>query len=495
MNNLKKLERIKVFISSPNDVSEARDNVRYAINRINSLMAKDYGFLFEPVGSEDIPPGKEKRCQEHINKYVDMAHIYIGLLNQRFGSPTGIAESGTLEEYNRITNRWENEAEKPTVWFFFKSIPEERLGEKDEQLSKVLNFKETISKTDFYHEFDENKEIIEKIENSLSEWLRENKNSHINQNSVEFGLQLNDSDIENVFNIITNKALLAPQNTTNKLSKLGLIINENDQIVLKNSIGAFLRFVKIFINTKHYGNFIKTDYFQSTLKINISSIIKNRQRCDITQEQEKVLSMLLITSHSALYYIFYGDTTIFDNTFVHAHQINKVDLANRLNWESILASVMSFYINDLMNNTLNYEVYNKEIIGQIISMNIVSTFEDEKAFEAAVKMPIVRIPAKGPMQKGSLITVEPAFRLKLGMLFFKMGDYELAINKYDEIINTYSDKDIISAAYNNKGIVLLNMNNKEAANICFHEALKINPGLQEVKDNIRLIDSQKPNNN
>ena len=73
-NNLK---RVFVFIASPGDVSNARNSVRYAVERINKLLAKDNGFLLEPIGWEDVPPGKGKRAQDIINPYVDSASIFM----------------------------------------------------------------------------------------------------------------------------------------------------------------------------------------------------------------------------------------------------------------------------------------------------------------------------------------------------------------------------------------------------------------------------------
>ncbi|GAH38909.1 unnamed protein product, partial [marine sediment metagenome] len=138
-NNLK---RVLVFIASPGDVSDARNSVRHAVERINKLLAKDNGFLLEPIGSEDAPPGKSQRAQEIINQYVDVASIFIGILHRRFGQPTGVAESGTEEEYNRIEQRWENEEPKPEVLMYFKKIPVDQLADPGEQLQKVLAFKE-----------------------------------------------------------------------------------------------------------------------------------------------------------------------------------------------------------------------------------------------------------------------------------------------------------------------------------------------------------------
>lgn len=94
------LKRVLIFIASPGDVPDSRSSVRHAIERMNRLLAKDNGFLLEPIGWEDIPPGRSQRAQEIINPYIDASSIFVGILNRRFGQPTGVAESGTEEEYS-----------------------------------------------------------------------------------------------------------------------------------------------------------------------------------------------------------------------------------------------------------------------------------------------------------------------------------------------------------------------------------------------------------
>ena len=123
------LKRVLVFIASPGDVSDSRNFVRHAVERINRLVAEDNGFLLEPIGWEDIPPGKGNRAQEIINPYINAASIFIGILHRRFGQPTGEAESGTEEEYNLIEQRWVNEEPKPEVLMYFKKIPSEQLAD------------------------------------------------------------------------------------------------------------------------------------------------------------------------------------------------------------------------------------------------------------------------------------------------------------------------------------------------------------------------------
>ena len=90
------LERVSIFIASPGDVPEVRECIRRSVARVNRLVAKNSGILFEAVGWEDIRPGRAARAQEVINPYVDGAHIFIGVLHQRqfFSSFEGSKDFG-----------------------------------------------------------------------------------------------------------------------------------------------------------------------------------------------------------------------------------------------------------------------------------------------------------------------------------------------------------------------------------------------------------------
>ena len=134
----KAIRHFNVFIASPGDTVDARERVRKAVERVNRLVARPNGVFLEAIGWEDIPAGKAKRAQDLINPYVDAAHIFIGILNKRFGKPTGVAESGTEEEYKRITRRWQQETLPPEVMLYFKRHSEEETEDPDSQLRVKL---------------------------------------------------------------------------------------------------------------------------------------------------------------------------------------------------------------------------------------------------------------------------------------------------------------------------------------------------------------------
>src|SRR5438045_1264364 len=190
------LRRISVFVASPGDVALAREHIRHATERINRLVAKEAGFLLEAVGWEDIPPDQASRSQEVINPYVDSAHIFIGILHQRFGQPTGIADSGTADEFLRIEKRWQEEDPKPTIMLYFKKVPADRLADLGPQLKKVLDFKQRIQPSAWYREFEDEAWLEKDVENALADWVYKHRGKTVHTVPEEMPHPVKDQDAD-----------------------------------------------------------------------------------------------------------------------------------------------------------------------------------------------------------------------------------------------------------------------------------------------------------
>src|SRR5690348_1735150 len=100
---------LQVLIASPSDVAAERQSLPIAIYEWNSLNAEAMGTVLLPVLWEThSTPEMGDRAQALVNRQVvDGCDILIGLFWTRLGSPTGDAESGTVEEIERFlaTNR------------------------------------------------------------------------------------------------------------------------------------------------------------------------------------------------------------------------------------------------------------------------------------------------------------------------------------------------------------------------------------------------------
>jgi hypothetical protein len=68
-----------------------------------------------------------------INPEVDSCDLFVGVLWQRWGQPTGIHDSGFAEEFDRARKR-RLESGAPEIWIFFKKVAPDRLNDPGDQL-------------------------------------------------------------------------------------------------------------------------------------------------------------------------------------------------------------------------------------------------------------------------------------------------------------------------------------------------------------------------
>src|SRR5262245_399545 len=91
-----------VFIASPGDVNDERQAVRHYFAEYNRTFAESRGFRFEVVDWENYSDAGAGRPQELITsqileRYRSSLALVVGIMAQRFGSPSGTHESGTEE--------------------------------------------------------------------------------------------------------------------------------------------------------------------------------------------------------------------------------------------------------------------------------------------------------------------------------------------------------------------------------------------------------------
>jgi Domain of unknown function (DUF4062) len=110
-----KADTYRVFIASPSDLKEERVAATEAINDWNAQHAVAESVVLLPVKWEThATPRSSIRPQEAINtELVQNSDILIGMFWTKFGTNTGVAESGTVEEIDQFVA-----AGKPTMLYF-----------------------------------------------------------------------------------------------------------------------------------------------------------------------------------------------------------------------------------------------------------------------------------------------------------------------------------------------------------------------------------------
>lgn len=112
--------KYKIVISSPSDIVEELDAVSEIIENWNITNSDDYGAMLEPVSWKTHATSEiGDRPQAIINKQLELkdCDILIAIFWTKLGTPTGEAESGTIEEIEEF-----RKADKP-VSIYFSSIP------------------------------------------------------------------------------------------------------------------------------------------------------------------------------------------------------------------------------------------------------------------------------------------------------------------------------------------------------------------------------------
>jgi hypothetical protein len=136
------IRNLRLFLASPGGVEAERAAVRRVVDEIN-VPFRRHGWQIEVLGWEDRGPASG-RAQAEINQDVDRCHVFLGIVWDRWGTPTGEHSSGFEEEWERARKRWEADG-SPELWLCFKDIEGEgREGEDADQPAQVTRFRQSI---------------------------------------------------------------------------------------------------------------------------------------------------------------------------------------------------------------------------------------------------------------------------------------------------------------------------------------------------------------
>lgn len=163
------------FISSPGDCLVEREMCQTVIDRVNSGLAKHLKIMFQTFMWEyDVLPDMGKNGQEIIDEYIKKSDydIFVGIMKNRFGSPTKKAGSGTEHEFNdSLQRKSDSPKSTPRILFFFGNenadLNSPDIDEIVEQNKKVKDFKSRIGGNGLYVDF----KSIDEFEKSFEEKL------------------------------------------------------------------------------------------------------------------------------------------------------------------------------------------------------------------------------------------------------------------------------------------------------------------------------------
>lgn len=139
---------LEVFVACPSDCNAHRASVNAAISEVNRILEKPLGVHLKYLGwDESVVPGKASRAQEVINSQIGNNYdILVGILGAKFGSPTGMYESGTQEEFENAIGRFERTG-KPEIMIYIDKSDRDLYSVDIEQFEKVRGFVTMLQKS------------------------------------------------------------------------------------------------------------------------------------------------------------------------------------------------------------------------------------------------------------------------------------------------------------------------------------------------------------
>jgi len=135
-------DRFRIFLASPSGLDDYRRAARDQFEQIRTDVASRCGIDVDAIGWEDISPGFG-RPQSVINPKLDTCNVLVGILGKQLGTPTGVAASGFVEEYDRMAARART-GEDVAIWVYLLPLPDEALADPGEKLKAVLEFRERL---------------------------------------------------------------------------------------------------------------------------------------------------------------------------------------------------------------------------------------------------------------------------------------------------------------------------------------------------------------
>ena len=156
---------IEIMIASPSDVSKERNIIRDVISDWNATNARDRSVVLLPLSWEThTSPEMRDRPQEIINRQLLYdADLLVAVFWTRLGSPTGIAQSGTVEEIEKHLA-----AGKPAmIYFSSASLPPDDVDA--EQYSALKRFKDSCKEEGLIEEYETPEQFKKKFSRQLAQ--------------------------------------------------------------------------------------------------------------------------------------------------------------------------------------------------------------------------------------------------------------------------------------------------------------------------------------
>lgn len=142
----------KCLVASPSDTKEEREICKRIFEELNKSIGESFCFVIESRMWEDnTRPAFGTYSQAVVSEQLGHDYnIFVGIMNNKFGTETKKAGSGTEEEFNNAYNRIIKK-ESVEIMFYFNDEPIKKSEIIPEEVNKVNAFKKKVGDLGGYH--------------------------------------------------------------------------------------------------------------------------------------------------------------------------------------------------------------------------------------------------------------------------------------------------------------------------------------------------------
>jgi Domain of unknown function (DUF4062) len=141
---------IRVFASSPSDVSDERQQLSVVVQELNATLralVPDRPTVVELIKWEThVHPDMGRDAQDVVSRQIPDYDVFLGIMWLRFGTPTQVAGSGTEEEFLDAHAGWQERRSPSHILFYFclQDYPAKEALKNIDQLAKVSKFQSEL---------------------------------------------------------------------------------------------------------------------------------------------------------------------------------------------------------------------------------------------------------------------------------------------------------------------------------------------------------------
>lgn len=143
---------IRILVASPSDTKEERESCLRVFDELNKGIGNNHNFVIEErMWEHDTRPSFGTYSQKVVSDQLGYDYqIFVGIMNNKFGTETKRAGSGTEEEFNNAYEKLVNK-EPVEIMFYFNDEPVRKSELNPTELDKINTFKKKISDLGGYH--------------------------------------------------------------------------------------------------------------------------------------------------------------------------------------------------------------------------------------------------------------------------------------------------------------------------------------------------------